>query len=229
MKLKVDKFTIAQAIDYADREGMIQGFKKGSAEWNHAYNHHIKKALGTMTLGRNPFRGNPRDDANWPEVFGENGFAGEVARKYKGKGGEKFSRREIIERVKGNVTALSYLYVNGIMDIKTTTLRSQSGNIPESEMSDLQLRDQAYEKENEAVVRNQLILTIVETLCYESLIPFFTMPEKDVRAIADTVKITGKASVREMAEQRSVIEKKLRNRIAAKLRKVSFADLFLKD
>ena len=229
MKLKVDKFTIDEANDYADRQGMIEGFSRGSNEWHRAFNHQLKKAVGTMSLGRNPFRANPRDDSNWPEVFGDKGFAGIVARNYRGKAGEKVSKREIGERIKASVSALVYLYLNGILEIKTTTTTSQSGEINTSEMSDLQLSEAGSDVRNHDVAMNQLMLTIVETICYESLIPFFTLKPQDVVDIKDKARITGKISVKAMAEKRSEIEKELRSRIGSKLKKTDFGKLILED
>ena len=234
MKVKIDKFTHDQAQDYADREGMIKGFSKDSAKWKNAYNQALSESLETMSLGRNPYYRNPRDEATWPEVFGNDGFCAKVAFRYKGKEGDQVTKREISERVKASVTALVYLYLNGILNIKTTTATSETGFITHGKMSDLQMRGSeenfsvdAADEENIAVVMNQIILTVVETACYEFLLPFFTMNPNDVQKIVSKIDIKGKANSRAIAKVRTEVEKKLRERIGDKLKKISFADLIL--
>lgn len=54
MKIKIDKFTEQQAIDFADREAKLNGFSKKSKEWEKAYKKSLSESLETMTLGRNP-------------------------------------------------------------------------------------------------------------------------------------------------------------------------------
>jgi len=54
MKVKVDKYTVEQAIDYANREAKLHGFDEYDDDWKKAYEHHLRKAISTMSLGRNP-------------------------------------------------------------------------------------------------------------------------------------------------------------------------------
>ena len=82
--------------------------------------------------------------------------------------------------------------ITGILEIKTTTTTSQSGEINTSEMSDLQLSEAGSDVRNHDVAMNQLMLTIVETICYESLIPFFTLKPQDVVDIKDKARIADK-------------------------------------
>lgn len=238
MKVKVDRLTVEQAIDYADREGRLKGFDRDSAKWKNAYHHSLNESVGTMTLGRNPFNRNPRDENTWPEIFGNDGFAGKVAYSYrsKPKSGERYRRQEIAERIKSAVSTLTYLYVNGVMKIKTSADSDVTGRMENQKMSDLQWRgssedmtkDQA-EEENRRVVMNQIVMTVVETACYEFLIPFFTMNESEVKKITDKIQISGKPSIKEMGELRTDIEKKIRARIGNKLKNLSFSKLVLED
>ena len=182
MKVKVDRLTVEQAIDYANREAKIKGFDKNSSKWQRAYQHSLNESLGTMTLGRNPFS-NPRDENTWPEIFGVDGFAGRVAEQYrsKSKSEEKVRRHEVAERIKSAVTTLTYLYANGIMEIKTSADSHMTGRMPNEDMADIQWRGSSeneskedVEEENMQVDLNQIALTVIETACYEFLLPFFT-------------------------------------------------------
>ncbi|MCE5317777.1 MAG: hypothetical protein LLG04_10550 [Parachlamydia sp.] len=238
MKVKVDRLTVDQAIDYANREAKLNGFDRNSEAWQRAYQRSLRESVGTMTIGRNPFERNPRDENTWPEVFGENGFAGKVAYNYKGrtKSGTRYKKQEISERIKGAVSTLVYLYMNGIMQIKTSADTSASGKINATEMSDLQWRGSSEnmsrseaDEENKKVIMNQIVMTVVETAVYEFLLPFFTMPESEIRKITDKIEISGKPSVKSLAEQRTALEKKLRQRIGDKLKKISFSKLVLED
>ena len=237
MKVKVDRLTVEQAIDYANREAKIKGFDRNSAKWNTAYQHSLNESLGTMTLGRNPYR-NPRDENTWPEIFGVDGFAGRVAEQYrsKTKGEDKVRRHEVAERIKSAVTTLTYLYANGIMEIKTSADRHITGRMPNEDMSDIQWRGSSEnttkedaEEANMQVVLNQIALTVIETACYEFLLPFFTMPASDIKKITDKIEISGKPSVRALSEKRAEIEKKLRARIGSRLKNISFAKMILED
>lgn len=236
MKIKIDRFTQDQAVDYANREAAIHGFDRSSEKWKNAYKKSVSESLETMTLGRNPFSRNPREEATWPEIFGNDGFCARVAFNYKGRDGEKVTRREIAERVKASIASLVYMYLNGVMNIKTTTKTSDSGKIPNSSMSDLQLQGSAEdttleeaEIANMDVVMNQIILTVVETACFEFLLPFFVMKPDEIKSITSKIKVEGKPNVRGVAKLRTDIEKRIRARIGDKLKKMSFADLVLQD
>jgi hypothetical protein len=234
--LHLDEHTKEQAIDYANAEADLHGFPVGSSKWKEAFRKHVGYAVGTMSLGRNPRGRNPRDEANWAEVFGASGFVGKVASNFKGKRGEKPSAKEIAERVKSAVSALVYLYMNGIYGIKTTTEVSTSGKIKNSEMSDLQLHGAEGEEgitaddaraENIDVVFNQLAMTVVETAAYEFLLPFLTMPKSDVDAILDKISVEGTASSKDMAKYRTETEARIKRAIGDKLKGLSFKKLVL--
>lgn len=231
--LTLDKNTREQAIDYANTDAEMHGHEKGSPQWKKAFKHYLSFSIGTMTVGRNPRRANPRDDLTWPDIFGSQGFVTKVASNFKGKRGERPSPTEIAERVKGAVTTLSYLYLNGIYGMKTTTDVSASGKIPAKDMSDLQFADGDAEVRNHDVIMNQLVMTLVETAVYEFLLPFFTMPKSDIDAILDQVTIENSQSNKKidtaklMAEFRTQMEKRVRQAIGSRLKNLSFKNLVL--
>lgn len=223
MKVTIDQHTKAQAIDYANAEADLHGFATNSPEWKAAYEKHIRWAVGTMSVGRNPYYKNPRDEANFKFVFGDNGFCARVAANYKAKRGDKPTKREIAERVKGSINTLVYLFLNGIMNIRTTTEVAESGKIDPSQMSDLQLREGDKEK-NKEVIDNQLIMTIVEVAAYEFMTPFFKMAANDIKDVLEGIQYQEVKSAKDMADLRTRVEKELIGRIRSKMKNITLLE-----
>lgn len=236
-KIFLDEYTKEAATDFANNEARMRGFEIGSPQWKTCFKKYLGFAVGTMTVGRNPIRRNPRDVGTWPDIFSATGFAGQVAKNYKGKEGEKVTLDEIQERIRSSVSALAYMYLNGIYGIKTTTQTSKSGKIPTSQMSDLQLHGAGEaasedekvtsQEENVSIAKNQLALTIVESAIYEFLLPFFTMGPDQVKKIVDGVKIEGKVTAPGMADARTQTEKRIRKEIGDKLKNLRFDKLVI--
>lgn len=195
MSLKVDSTTKSQAMEYADNEAEIHGYERGGSAWQNAINEYVKFAIGTMSVGRNPRSFRWKTFVSIYADLNENGFAGKVAKNYRGPSGVKgVGVNDIQNRILASVTNLSKLYENGILGIKTTTTGSEQGQISNDKMSELQLPDKSefsgnYDEQVNMVVRNWVIRDIVSTIILELLTPFFKMTEADFDAIAEAIKL----------------------------------------
>lgn len=232
-RLFLDEITKSEAMAFADREADLHGYARGSADWKRCFKKYLGEAAGGMTLGRNP-RKNPREIQNWPEIFGREGFAGEVAQNYKGQAVKGMSLEEVRSRIQGAVSNLVYMWLNGIYGIRTTTIGRQQGKIPAENMSDLQLRgsDEGLTKEeaiaqNKDVLYNQLAMTVIESAVLELLTPFFRMSKSDMDSILDGIAIQGEMTPNDVAKVRDGVERKLRQIMGPKLRQVSVKKLVL--
>lgn len=229
--VNIDEYTKDAAVKFADREAELKGFAKNGEEWKRAFKKYLGFAFSTISVGRNPRKAkNPRDMQTWPEIFSNDGFAGRVKSQYRGKDGERLELQEVQERIKSAVTALAYLYLNGVYGVRTTTKSSKSGKIDASQMSDLQLRDShtaGFEDTNIGIARNQLALTVIESGLYEFLLPFFNMPPEDIQDIVQSIKIEGKISAPGVAQARTELEKSIRQKIGDRLKNLSLKKLLL--
>ncbi len=230
-KVNLDKYTIDAATDFANNEADIKGFEKNGSQWKSAFKKYLGFAYSTISVGRNPrSTKNPRDMQTWPEIFSGNGFAGNVVKGYRGKGDTKLSQSEVEERIKSSISALAYLYLNGIYGLRTTTKERKAGAISADEMSDLQLRNSHtdnFEDINIGIAKNQIALTVIESALYEFLLPFFTMSSDDVRDIVSGIRIEGKVSAPGIAQARTEVEKSIRQKIGDRLKSISFKKLLL--
>jgi len=236
-RLHLDDITKDQATEYANNEADLKGFKVGSTKWKDAFKRHLSYAVSTMSLGRNPrttMKRNPRDMKVWPEIYGEDGFAGAVHKNFKTKSGERIPLNEARDRIKGCITNLTYMMVNAVYNIKTTTKGNRQGKIPEGDMSDLQLRGTSEtvdgdEKDalNKDVLYNQLALTTVETICQMLLVPFFKMKQSDIQAILDSISVEGKINAKDIAAERTRLEAQLRRVMEEKLRDIDVRKIIL--
>lgn len=244
-KINLDPHTKEQANDYANMEAELQGFAVGSEKWKKSYKHFLGFALSTITLGRNP-RGkslkNPRDLKIWPEIFGSSGFAGTVAKNFKTSNGTGIPLEEAQDRIKSAVTSLTYMYLNGVYDIRTTTKGRKQGLIKDDDMSDLQLRgkdtsdkglsSEEMTAENLDVLYNQLALTFVESAVMACLLPFFKMSKDDLQDLLDKgiqAEDTSKISAAQVAQARTELERRIRSVLDSKFANINIKDLILKD
>ena len=91
-RIRLDKYTEEQAKTHADIEAEINGFKIGSDRWQKEVAKYLGFAHSTMSVGRNPFTpgGGHKYKIKteiYPDIFGENGFAGKTAKTYIRKDG----------------------------------------------------------------------------------------------------------------------------------------------
>jgi len=236
-KVILDKYTESQAREYANIEADIHNFKIGGPQWKKAFKDYVSEAYSTMAVGRNPrVKGLKYKLATeaYPQVFGEEGFAGKVAANYIGDGGKKGVPISVIQdRILAAVGNLNRLHINGIMGIKTTTTTTKQGEIPTIEMSDLQLpkreefpSDEKYRVEMDRVIRNWYALDLVSNAILEGLHVFFTLSRADVEEILQSVTYQG--SLQEaVSEGRVEFTRKLRELVKPKLAKLIYKKLLL--
>lgn len=199
--MKLDPITKQQCIDYADTESDVRGFPRGSAKWKEAFKRAASEAIGTMSLGRNP-RSNPRTSALkayielYPDIFSSNGFAGKVARAYKGKQDKAVDLEEIQNRILSSVVNLSKLFENGIGNVKTTTRGTQQGKIANDAMSDYQfpnkppgVDEKQWANDIRTIVFNWFLRDAVMNCILESLSMFWQMSKGDISDVMQIVEI----------------------------------------
>ena len=224
MSLKIDQTTKAQAMEYADNESEINGFRRGSEQWQNAVNEYVKFAIGTMSVGRNPRTFRYKAFMSYYNCFSDTGFSGKVAKNYISQSGQKgIKLSDVQNRILASVTNLSKLYENGILGIKTTTTGGEQGQIPNDKMSDTQLPDKEdfsgdYEKHVNFVVRNWIIRDLVSAIVLELLRPFFEMTKEDFDAITKAIRID-EAKLADIKLQReeylNAIQKVMRSKMAS--------------
>lgn len=199
MSLKVDRTTKSQAMEYADNEADVNGFGRGSEQWQSALQEYIKFAIGTMSVGRNPREFKYKVFTSFYRDLGSEGFAGRVAKEYIGPSGKRgeYKLTDIQNRILAAVASLSKLYENGVLGIRTTTVGSEEGSIANDKISGLQFPNKTtftgdnYTAEVNRVVQNWVTRDIISTIILELLTPLFQMTEDDFRAIAKAINLEG--------------------------------------
>ena len=173
---------------------------------------------------------------NWPEIFGESGFAGVVASNYRGKEGQKITIVEARHRLMAVINNLVYMTMNGVLGKKTEAGVRRDGKISNKDMSDLQLRgssDQPGESkddirtENIAVAYNLMVQTMVETVLLEIMSFYFKMSKDDLNKLADSLKIEGNPNAREVQLWRSRLERKIKQVMKPQLAEIDFLKMFV--
>lgn len=232
----LDKYTKEQAMEYANNEAEISGFKVGSPHWKKVFEEYCKFATKTMSVGRNP-RGRPKIasiEKLYPQVFGANGFAGKIAGKYKSQVGQEVNLQAIQGRIMSSVSNLVKLFENGEMGTKNTTKGSAQGHIENSDMSELQLpnkpegmSDDEYNQDARDVIRHWLVRDLITNAVIESLTPFFNLTKKDVDDIMDLIEAQ-EATIEEIKKgKRAEFVKRLSAVIGPKIGQVSYRKLIL--
>jgi hypothetical protein len=237
---KIDKFTKAQAIEYANNEAELHGFKLSSDRWKKAFKHYLSFAIGTMSVGRNPREGHRYKALLevYPEIFGPKGFSARMAAGYTDqqgrKGSDEFQIKAINDRIMSAVSNLMKLFENGGMGTRNTTKGNKPGKIPNSDMSQLQFpnkEDFSSSEEYEAVVKdvlyNWLVRDLITDCILESLHMYWSLDQKDVEDIMGVVKFN-EATVKEvMGEGREEFLKRLRAQVKPKLAALNYKKLVL--
>ena len=191
----LDKHTKDQAIEFANNEAEIVGFPINGPKWKESYESYLKFAKGTMSVGRNPrFMPNPSVQSMkqfFPEVLGESGAAGEIARNYQGG---PTSIDAIQQRILASATNMVKLFENG--KGKKVRGKRTTGKVENSEMSDFQLpkrlqgeSEEDYKLKTEKVLRAWVKRDLLIGLFIESLVPFFSLTNDDMEKILDLLPI----------------------------------------
>lgn len=228
MAIEVDKYTKEQATEYANAEADRIGFEIGSERWKKVFKEYLSFATSTMSVGRNPRGKNHYAILKeiYPQVFGENGFAGRMSRQYVDQTGSKITTEQAGDRVLSSVHNLMKLFENGGLGIKNTTKGNKPGKIPNSEMSELQFPDKkgfATEDEYFAAIQdvifNWLVRDLVTNCILESLDMFFRLTPDDVAEIMSGVNMTvdSKDVTKFMGQGRAQFVKELSARVHPKV------------
>lgn len=197
-RLQIDEITKSQAMEYADNEAEICGFKRGGHEWQEAVSRYVKFAISTMSVGRNPrgFRYKVYTTL-YSNVFSQKGWAGEVAQNYESQTGRGLPVKEVDNRILASLTNISKLFENGILGLKTTTRGNKQGEIDPNDASDFQFPDKAllgknkeeYELQISRVLRAWIIRDLSITILLECLKPFFKLTVEDVEYLSDRINL----------------------------------------
>lgn len=196
-ELKINENTKDQAIEYADNEAEIQGFKRGSPKWQNMVAKYIEFAIGTMAVGRNP-RGYRYKiyTTLYPEVFSSSGWAGQVAKNYATQEKEPgVPVKEIENRILAALTNISKMFENGILNLRTTTIGNAQGKIDVLNVSDFQfpekgsMSDTAYKEAVQDVLKAWVTRDLSITILLECLKPFMKLTDSDFQRIADKINL----------------------------------------
>lgn len=233
-KIHLDKYTKEQAIEYADLEGEMNGFDRNDSRWKKAFKEYITHAVGTMSVGRNPRSHRYKTITElYPEMFGKNGFAGQVAEKMSGTSLEqKFKGAQF--RILSSVMNLVKMYEAGILNIKNTTVGDDQGKISNDKMSELQFPNKEefgskdeYETALRDVVFNWFLRDLITDCVLESLNIFVRLTAKDVEEIMGAINIE-QASLKELVGQGRVeFIKRLRAQVLPRIQQINYKKLVL--
>lgn len=238
--VKVSKYTQNQAKEYADTEAEIHGFPVGGARWQTAFKKYLSESFSSMAVGRNPRVNSHQYRAfivKYPEIFGEEGFAGKVAKNYISSSGEKgIPLVEVQNRIMSTVMNVVKIFENGIMNVKTTTKGRKQGKISSEEMSDFQMpnredfkSDDEFKAAKKDVVYNWLQRDILVDAFLELLMPFFKLDEPSVERIMSKITIEddgGKETA--IGENRILLIDTLRKIVKPQVDQISYVDMLLK-
>lgn len=234
-KVFMDKYTKEQAMEYANNEAESRGFKAGSDKWKDAFKEYLSFAFSTMSVGRNP-RGDHKYKVMielYPEIFGDRGFAGKVAPNYLTQEGRRGVPLEVVQdRILSSVNNLMKLFENAALGVKNTTTGNKPGEIPNSDMSELQfpkresgMSDEEYSLIADAVVRHWLVRDIITNSILESLAPFFRLSSADINDIMSGIKSRGVSVEDAMGEGREDLVKTLRAQVKPKVDQINYKKL----
>lgn len=236
----VDDLTKKQAEEYADQEGEIYGFNRTSPRWEKAFKEHLKFAYSTMSVGRNPRhlinpRGNELTYRNYPEIFGSDGFAGEVAKGYRARSGDVTENIETVRnRVMSAVSNLVKLFENGKLKMKTSPDFRKQGKITNEASSAFQfppkegMNEDEYKGEIKDVIFHHFVNDLVTNAVLESLKPFFNMSKSDIEEIMSKVKIEEGSPKELMTKGREAFVKELKRQADQEFSSISYKRSVLK-
>lgn len=237
--IKVSKYTLEQAKEYANIEAEIHGFKENSPKWKNAVKEYIHESYHTMAIGRNPRPGSHKYKAfveKYPEIFALNGFAGKVAGNYRTTSGHTgIPIEEVQNRIMSAVMNIVKLFENGIMGTKTTTKGRKQGKIQNQDMSDLQMpnrnefqSDEEFEGAKKDVVYAWFQRDILIDGVLEMLLPFLSMDSQDVDRILGAINLGETSPDEAMGAGRLGLVDALRKVVKPKVDKIRYVDLVLK-
>jgi len=202
LKIKIDRYTEEQAREYADNEAEIQGFKVGDLKWQKYFKEYLSFAYSTMSVGRNPRKGSKKYNALinvYPDIFGETGYAGKLAKNYYTQSGERGVTLESIQdRILSAVNNLVRLHENAALGVRNTTKGNKQGKIPNEDMSELQYPDRSefssdeeYKKVLEKVFFKWFQRDMIANAVLEGLEILSSLTKEDVEQILSTVNVEG--------------------------------------
>lgn len=238
MSVKISKYTKDQAKAYADNEADIYGFAVGSPKWQKAFKDYLSESYSTMAVGRNPRPGSHKYKViigKYPEIFGEEGFAGRVAKSYKTTSGEGIPLDEVQNRIMSTVMNLVKVFENGIMGTLNTTKTRKQGKIENEAMSELQMpnrkefkSDDDFKAAKRDVIYNWFQRDILVDAVLEFLLPFFKMKKAEIESVLDKIVLDETDLDGDVNQGRADLVSKLRSIIEPQMNAISYLKLLSK-
>jgi hypothetical protein len=173
------KDMVREATDMTDRAGRLDGFKRGSPQWNRYYQNYLyemERSVNPHATKENPTVSEHIVFASYPQVYGVDGFIAQ----HLGSSTSDEARR-YRNRIESAINNLNSIFLEIVMQMRT---RHENGKY-----SDFDVPKAADENLKKKVYLNQYTRMTTLSLLYAVLKPFFNTEKSDVASIINNSNI----------------------------------------